>query len=221
MKKIILAALLMGSMQPLFAQSIKLGIKGGLNAANTDRGDVFAGNSSSYRLGFNAGVFADFECNKWSVEPGLFYTVKGANYKSSFVSTTPLNGTEVVSAKGHQTFNYLELPVNVIYNIQTKPGKIFVGAGPYLGYLLSGKAKSTITKGSEVSSDYDQNLAIGSGGDFKRTDFGLNALAGITFKNGLLASIGYGYGLTSIVNNASSVKLKNRVMNISVGYSFL
>lgn len=55
--------------------------------------------------------------------------------------------------------------------------------------------------------------------DIKRMDFGVTALTGFTFTNGLLLSINYDLGLTNIrADNYDNIK--TRVLGISVGYNF-
>ena len=171
--------------------------------------------------GFHAGAFAEFKFKKWSVEPGLFYTVKGYKATSNVVQTTP-GGTFNISISGIQTYQYIELPVNLLYNFKIKPGKIFIGGGPYTGYLLSAIGKrNTTTNGTNVYTE--TKFDIGGDGNFKRNDFGLGGRAGMAFKNGLQFSAGASFGFTNIVihniNNNPSVT-KNRVLSFSVGYLF-
>lgn len=219
MKKILLLAFLTAITQSLFAQSVKLGIKAGLNESTTDFGQPFI-STSSFLTGFNAGVFANFEIKKLSIEPGIFYTTKGYNDKIVF----PQSPTESndVSAKGKVTYNYLEVPVNVLYNIHLRTSKIFIGGGPYYGLALSGSYNDIVTINGTVNNTTSKLTFGGESGSLKKTDVGVNALAGIAFKTGLLFSFNYGYGLTNVNNtNIASEKIQNRVLSLSVGYVFL
>jgi hypothetical protein len=54
-----------------------------------------------------------------------------------------------------------------------------------------------------------------------RSDFGVNALAGIQLKNGLLFNVNYEYGLTNIYKSPNANTIKKRVLGFSVGYLFL
>ena len=217
MKKLTLLALFLAITQSLFAQSVNFGIKGGLNESYVDRGQLIVGNKGYFRPGFHAGAFVDFGFNKWSIQPSLLYTVKGFKGTTDFVQNTP-GGPVNASIIGTRTFNYLEMPVNVLYNIKIKPGKIFVGGGPYMGYLLSAIAKTTTNIGGVITNS-ENKATIGSDGTFERTDFGFNALTGIVFNNGVLFNVNYGYGLTNILG-ANTAKINNRLLSFSLGYSF-
>ncbi len=101
---------------------------------------------------------------------------------------------------------YTDVPVVI--------GNIYFGAGPYVGIGLSGKVKVTGTTES-------QDIKFGSDGDFKRTDFGLNGIAGLEFKGGFLVGLNYDLGLTDIGNDGTSESAtKNRVFGLSVGFKF-
>jgi len=222
MKKIILLIFLSVAIKPLFAQTVKFGIKAGLNESTIDIGSSQDNaNKTTSRAGFNAGAFAEFQFNSLSIEPGLFYTIKGANYISSFTRNNPQNSVQqAVTMKAKTTYNYLELPLNVLYNIKVAPGKIFVGGGPYWAMALSGNENSTTTVDGSSTTAPETKLSFGGDSGLKRADFGLNALAGITLKNGLLFSADYGYGLTDVLKFDNS-QIKHRVLSFSVGYSFL
>ncbi len=55
--------------------------------------------------------------------------------------------------------------------------------------------------------------------DLKRMGYGVNALAGFAFNSGFQVSAGYGYGFTNVLPEQNDVKIKNRIFNISLGYS--
>jgi hypothetical protein len=219
MKKVILALLLIAVISPAFAQSVKFGISGGLNESilnlpnNTD-------NNNSRLAGFHAGIFSDIDFGKISLAPGLYYTTKGENNKS-FVAD-PIGATFTTSGK--VTYNYLELPVNVLYNIPVRSGKFFVGGGPYLAYTLSGRSKGTTIENSDgttTTSTDDFKLVIGNqDGDLKRFDFGLGALGGFALNNGLSISGGYEHSVGNITKSTTG-SVKNNVISVSLGYCFL
>jgi hypothetical protein len=220
MKKAILLVSLLAAMQTLSAQSIKLGIKGGLNLATVNRGQLEAGNETNSMAAFNGGLFANIGFGKWSIEPGLFYSVKGFKAHSTFTANSPGGLVETSTWDGTIKYNYLELPVNVLYNVKLAPGKVFFGGGPYIGYLLSGNAKTVATEDGAIQPEQKTNYTIGgNNGDFRRTDYGVNALAGFAFNNGFQLSAGYGYGFTNVLAKQNDFHIKNRVFNVSVGYS--
>jgi Outer membrane protein beta-barrel domain len=217
MKKTFLLILLTASMQSLFAQAVSFGIKAGLNESTA----TFTGTTSTFSdlSGFNAGVFADIKFNRLSVEPGIFYTTSGYNSKSIFTTDNPAPYSFI--ATGKVAYNYFQVPVNILYHIPAGPLKIFVGAGPYWGLALSGTRQGTSTSNGIITNSPSGNITFGSSaGDFSKTDLGVNTIAGITLKNGVLFSVNYGFGLTNISNSTNS-KGENRVLSLSLGYEFL
>lgn len=229
MKYLILAAFLLLSTQFVLAQSVKFGIKGGYNRAFIDGGPLPAGTVGVFRPGFHAGVFATYGFNKWSVQPALLYSVKGYRVTSDGVinyssATLPPPGSNIpLHIEGSQTYQYLELPINLLYNIKVKNDKIFLGGGPYMGYLLSavGKRNTTIDNGTPTYTE--TNYDIGGNGTFKRIDLGVSIIVGFAFKNGLLFNAAFSNGLTNIIANQGSnptPMTKNRVLSFSTGYSF-
>jgi hypothetical protein len=145
MRKIILMLFVSALSLPAFAQSVKFGVKTGLNESTPDVDKTSS--DFSNLSGLNAGAFAEFEFGKLSLQPGLYFTQKGFNSKTSIIVPVPQGGPSgSFNATGRVRLNYLQLPVNVLYNIAVKPGKIFLGGGPYYGYALSGNVKgSTIS----------------------------------------------------------------------------
>ena len=215
-----LAILLMGT-QLVSAQSTKkFGIKGGLNEAYINGGPLTKSTVGQFLPGFHVGVFKDFDLGKnWSIQPALFYTIKG--YKATIDTQLPIGS---LHENGKQTYQYLELPVNTLYNIKIKSSKIFVGGGPYMGYLFTavGQRNTSLNNAPAVFTE-TKRVVGGNNGTFKRTDFGLNGLLGFGLKNGLLFSYSISYGLTNIIANQGTnptAMTKNRVMTFSLGYEF-
>ncbi|RZK69018.1 MAG: PorT family protein, partial [Pedobacter sp.] len=120
---------------------------------------------------------------------------------------------------------YLEIPVNVVGKIPAGSGNVFVGAGPYFGYALSGKSKAKVSVsggGINESDSSKEDLEFGSeDGEFKRVELGVNFLGGYQLKNGLNINFGYGLGLSNLVNNSSGDgKASNRVLSVGLGFNF-
>lgn len=88
------------------------------------------------------------------------------------------------------------------------PGKLYIGAGPYLSFALSGTEKSGSTS---------VDINFGSGGDFKSTDYGFALNAGYETPIGIFFHLSYDYGLANIANGAT---VNNVSTHISLGYFF-
>ncbi|HKO76356.1 MAG TPA: porin family protein [Flavobacterium sp.] len=97
--------------------------------------------------------------------------------------------------------SYLNIPLMGKYYL-TKG--LSVEAGPQMGFLLSAKNDKTDVKDS-----------------FNTFDFGVNFGLGYKLDNGLNFGVRYNLGLTDINNvDNSSIKNKNGVFQISIGYFF-
>lgn len=184
------------------------GVKGGLNVATNT-------NSPGVLNSFSAGIFADVKiADALYFQPGVFYSGKGLK-----VLPTPAYSTTRIS--------YINVPLNFVYKLAAGPGNFFIGAGPFVAVALSAKEKGYGYTSYEISSMiyYERKLPIGNNdyvadvtyNNLKRMEYGATALAGYHLKNGLLLSVNYDLGLTSITYSSS---YKTRVLGISVGYTF-
>lgn len=154
-----------------------VGIKGGVNFTNLYTEDV---DDNNVLTSFNAGLFANFPVsNSVSLQPELLYSRKGSElvYDNVFASgTTKLK------------LNYLELPVLLKLNVTPN---FNIHLGPYVAYLLDGKATNETDSGSF---DFEENI---DNDDLNKWDYGLSAGVGFDFES---TSIGvrYNYGLQTI-----------------------
>jgi hypothetical protein len=207
MKKILLLLCCAFAASAAFAQIPTFGIRGGVNFASLTASSGSLSASTGSTTTFAVGLFADFKMGAVSIQPALNYTGKGG-------SSSDGSG----SGDGDIKTYYLQVPVNLVYHIPAVIGNVYFGAGPYVGIGLSGKAKGTDDNGNSVSED----IKFGSEpGTFKKTDFGLNGIAGVEFKGGLILGINYDLGLSNISNDTGdSEALKNRVFGVSIGFKF-
>jgi hypothetical protein len=167
-------------------------------------GDVSA--ASDVKPGFSIGLSSFIGLNKsFSFQPSLNFVQKGGIFKDPSESTT-----------NKSTFDYLELPLNFIYNTHSVAGKFFIGAGPSFDIGLSGRYK--------ITGMYEESGSVHFGNsesdDLKRIGVGLNLLAGYAFKSGMLISGNYNFSLSNLSNN-SDATLRNRYFGIRLGYLFV
>jgi hypothetical protein len=192
-----------------FAQSVSFGVKAGVNFSKLTTSSSGISVTSATLTGFHVGAVADVGLGSWSLQPGLLFSTKGGSYG---------NGSSNGSLK--LTLNYIEVPVNLLYNIPVGVGKVFIGAGPYVGLGVSGKGTTTGSATSSGSGTETTNITFGSGpNDTKNPDYGINILGGMRFTSGLSLSAGYGIGLANLSNDNSGT-IKNNVLSFSVGYFF-
>ena len=210
MKKTLLLLCLTSFISFSYAQSLNFGIKAGVNFSKLSASASGVTLTSSTSTGFHIGGVVDIGFESWSLQPGILYSTKGGTY-----------GSAADGGTAKLTLNYIEVPVNILYNIPVGVGKIFVGGGPYFGYGISGTGTTTGAFTSTGSGTESQNLTFGSGpNDTKNPDYGVNFLGGIRFEKGFAVSVGYGLGLGNLSNDSSG-SIKNNVISVSAGYFFL
>lgn len=191
------------------AQHTSFGIAAGATFASYKATVESVSFTSKTKVGFSAGVISSIAIGKhFSFQPALNFIQKGGTLKEE--GTT--NKT---------TLNYLELPLNIVYNTNASRGKFFAGAGPCFSMGLSGKDKWDDGNNTETT-----DIKFGSGGedDFKPLEIGINLLAGYQLKNGLFIAASYNAGLNNIANADAvdfyDVKYHNRYFGIRVGCLF-
>ncbi len=225
MKKLLLCSVLLAGLG-LAANAqkspVKIGVKAGVSFPKVTFSGDEGQESAKTNTSFYVGGLVDISVSKtFSVQPGLTLTGKGYKYESSGAF-----GNISYADAGKTSLMYLEVPVNLVANFEIGPGKIFVGAGPYYGFAISGKSKySTSTTANGVTStdteDVDVKFGSSDESNYKRGDFGLNLLGGYQLKNGFNIHAGYGLGLSNISStDEDGYKEKNRVFSVGLGFNF-
>jgi hypothetical protein len=158
--------------------------------------------TSKSKAGFTLGIISDIPIgHSASFMPAINFVQKGGMLK--------LEGT-----KDRLTTNFLEVPLNFVFNAKLTNGKLFIGAGPSLNVGLSGKDKLEAQGYSE-----NQKIKFGKDKDFKTFDAGLNVVSGYISKSGVMVSFNYN---TSLMNSANAGeeegKFYNRYFGLRIGY---
>lgn len=208
MKKVLLSMTLVCFISVVTCAQTRFGVTAGVVVASQKTKVESLSVSTDGKVGLTIGVLADVAvAENFIFQPGLNFTQKGMKLKF-----TGMEGTA--------TLNYLELPLNFLYNAPAGSGKFFAGLGPVLGFGLSGKGKSTEAGEPEVSED----IKFGSNedeDDYKPFEVAGNLLAGYEFSNGLFVAANYNMGLTNIAVDASDdYSTKNRYFGFKVGFKF-
>lgn len=196
MKKLLLFSILVLGINAVHAQ---FGIQAGASFYSEKQKVTGISINSDTKVGFTAGiVYSAPISDNISFMPSLNFTQKGG--KLSF-------GIDSFNLTSKETLNYIDLPLNFVYNING----FFVGAGPVLGVAISGKDKD-----DSGSSDVE----FGNGdNEIKRFEFSANILAGYKFSNGFFVTANYNPGISDL-SNVSNVKDHNNGFGIRVGYMF-
>lgn len=209
MKKFLLCCILMPAINFVTAQQARFGFTGGVTLAKVaikSDGTTF---STSSKPGFTVGAVLDVPVTEHiSLLTGINFTQKGSK-ESEY---DDFSGT---SYSYSTTLNYLELPLNLLYNTRANAGNFFLGAGPAINIGISGKEKYTENGVSESS-----KLKFGSGeeADLKRLDLSVNFMAGYEFKNGVTVSLNYNTGITNISASAEGGTARNNYFGFRLGY---
>jgi hypothetical protein len=180
------------------------GVKGGINPSvwNVKIGDDKEDDYKS-RIGFHLGAVVDFAISEsFSIQPQLLFVNKGSKEKHGDHDDKIL-------------VNALDIPVNFLYKTAAGSGKFFIGGGPNLGFNLSAQIK-----GEHDGEMEKEKLEIGSNaGQLRAFDFGINALAGYEFSNGLFLSANFTPGIANL-SNAANTTARSSYFGLSFGYFF-
>lgn len=216
MKKIVLLLALsagLGLTAKAQDKPVSFGVKAGLALPNQTASAMGLSVSTSSKTSFYVGAVANINLSPmFTFQPGLTFIGKGGKVDFSDIAEEfGFDEDDVADMKATTNMSYLELPLNLLANFAAGNGKVFIGAGPFAAYALSGNDK---VGGEKV--DYE----FGSGDDqVKRMEFGLNFLGGYQLKSGLNIHAGYGLGLSNL-QNSSNEKVKNKVFTVGLGFNF-
>lgn len=218
MKKIFLVAAVFIFGSAAYAQTsssttrTKFGIKAGVNLPKYKFERDNSSIETESTTNFHVTGYADLGISPFfSIQPGLSLQGKGGKTTSTILGVSTESKQDVLS---------IDIPVNFVGNIPAGPGNFFIGAGPYVGFNVSGQNKLTIGSSSDTE---DLKFGNNSGDDLKSVDFGLNFLGGYQFDTGFNVSAGYGLGLSNLApgsNPSDNAKINNRILSFSVGYAF-
>jgi hypothetical protein len=189
------------------AQKASLGLNAGATLASYKADIESISLTSKTKVGFSAGLTASMPINKnFSFRPQLNFVQKGGKQKDEDYTD-------------ELTLNYIELPLNFVFNTSTSKGMFFIGAGPSLNMGLSGKDKWV--DHTESGND-DIKFGSGDDADFKSFEAGVNILAGYQFKGGFFLTANYNAALSNAAPDDPEFdgKYHNRYFGISIGYMF-
>jgi hypothetical protein len=210
LSRVLFIAMLVLVSTSTFAQ--RFGVQAGLNLSNQvwkDDEDTYS-DDFKMLLGFNAGVTVEMGFTDLiGVEAGLIANTKGFKIEEEILETDVTSKFSLM---------YLDVPVLVKVSPLVGPAKIFIAAGPYVGFGLTGKVKAE-GGGEEESED----ISWGSDeeeDDLKRLDFGAKFGVGAEVMNFTLAAY-YSLGLANISPyTEDGAKISNNLISVSVGYKF-
>lgn len=210
-KLMLLSALLIVFMTVVNAQSIKFGVKGGLNISSLGDYEHVIGYEDSElenKAGLYTGVFTQiYFISGFGIETGLFYSMLGGQDKENdYLEQYKITANP----------SYLQIPVTAIYKFNLPAGfSIYPSVGVYAGYGLSGKMKIHGRIGNgDISSEshYFDSFA-------RKFDFGATIGVNIGYKHFVLGTA-YDRGLIRV--NKEKIPYGDNAYNsnlrITLGY---
>lgn len=158
---------------------------------------------------FYGGFLADIPLEKKQfliIRPSFLYL--GAGGKTP--QLTDFNGN-LIQAQMTYDFDYVEMPLQLLYSPSLPFGKPWLGGGIYGAAMFNASAGSN---------NGPVNIGSGPGDNVKRFDLGYAFTAGITFKCGLLLGVDYQQSFGGIVPNApaGSQPVRNSVWGVHLGF---
>jgi len=230
-----------------FAQSIDVGIKGGLSVPNLTSGSSATPINSGFssRLGVDAAVQAEFHLTKhFSIQPELEYSEQGGKKNGIQAFTVPDNMVSQFPAgevpqylyanyNSVAKINYLMLPVLAKYRFDiNKHWGAYVAAGPFVSMVLS--AKNVSSGSSNIYLDDQQTQPVTSDAqsfdnteniksDLHSFNTGISGNLGINYKlpkGSIFVEGGGNYGLVDIQKDGANGKNKTGAAVFSLGYQF-
>jgi len=232
-KMILLAGLGIASVCSASAQWVTVGPEIGINSTSFMERYNGVDVSDGMRAGLKVGGIVDIAFTRhFSLQPGLFYNMKGAQEK--YVSTTTTDNGTIRTEEIRNDFriNYIEMPLNLEFKLgRPGHGHFIFGAGPYVAVALNGtiinaNGSSIILPSGRVittENDHSSTAYIGNSVDDDITplDGGLNLNMGYESPMGLFVRGNMGFGLANILPQGDSYNyIRNWGMGVSVGYLF-
>lgn len=176
------------------AQSVKFGVKGGLNYSDPS----IVNTKANAKMGYHVGAVSEFKFSKFAIQPELTYSVLGAEFNGNVI-------------KSDASVGYLALPVFVkVYFLK----KISIEAGPQISYAITKDTQTSISGNSlgEILQVNDFDYGFSAGASVNLTDHYFVQLRGVYGFNEITKTTG--------VPEIDSFVVKNRALQLSVGYMF-
>lgn len=246
----ILLLVLLSSSFLSYAQGFSIGVRGGISIPNLSAGGsnenpLNTGYSS--RQGPDAAIFVDFSVSHlFSLQPMLEYSSQGGKKDGMQALTTP----EAMAAafppgqapaylyadyNSEAKLNYLMIPVLAKFgwNFGTSPWRIYVDAGPFVGFLLSAKQVTSGQSPLYLDKAGQQPLPGGEQSfnnttDIKNqlnsTNFGVEGNIGLCYRFGpshIFIEAGGNYGFLNIQKGSANGSNNTGAGTGAIGYSYM
>jgi len=186
MYKKVLLVLVVAVLTASYAQAqFNFGVRAGVGLTNVYQREDGEMKGLDWKPGFHLGIVSEYALLDYLfLQPGISFSQQGMKSKMSISK---------YSANFTWDLNYIQIPINIQY--RNKSNKVYLQAGPYLGYGISGKLKIKAVSGG-TSESASEKIDFGGKGttvhDFNAFDFGLGVGSGFRFGN-LQTGLGINY----------------------------
>ena len=191
------------------------GLKAGVTLPSYSYGNTDELSDTKSALNFYVTGYLNANINQnFAIQPGISLQGKGAKFAEARWNGNTYELT--------QNTMWIEVPVNFVGKLPVGAAELQLGAGPYVGFGISGKNKfNSIGDNGDGSSTTLNEFKFGKDETLKGVDFGANITAGVKLPGGFLINANYGLGLTNIAGEKFlSDDVKNRVLSFGVGFEF-
>lgn len=238
------------------AQNVALGVRGGLSIPNLTAGGSTENplnEGYSSREGVDAGIFAEFKISDlFSIQPMLEYSSQGGKKDGFQALPTPPQLAPAFAPGPAPTYvgatynsaaklNYLMLPILAKFGwnfSKSSPFRVYVDAGPFLGYLVyahqitTGSSEFYVYPVSPAGSppqpypfgtqslNNDENIKD----QLNTINFGFEGNVGFAYKlkkSSIFIEGGGNYGLLNIQKGTANGKNNAGAGTVDIGYSIL
>ena len=164
----------------------------------------------------------NFTLNRFIVQPGITYISRGGYQK--FVNSNPSQPSDF---QVQYYPKYLELPVNILYAVNTGKTAIQIGGGAYFAYAIGGSGKGNGVLFGTSYSNYITKIPFSDdmSGALSALDYGINGVVNLPINNNIGLNLNYSHGISNISlgntpNNGFVTDVNNRTWEISAIYTF-
>jgi hypothetical protein len=200
MRKLLLFLIPLFFISVTYSQDMQVGAMGGLNlsfASASEAGMVFHGSPG---VRFSLGGYMDVALpyKGLSFHPCILFSRE--SYTVNYEGKNPV------------VMSYINVPLTMLYHLESMQNKLFFGLGPYFAYGIGGK----YTEGGQTTKiAWGNNEATD---DAKPLDIGLNLVTGYQLTEKLILTAKFDLGLSQI-DPSPDTKVHTRNFGIACGYS--
>jgi len=178
---------------------LTFGVKAEANMSNFLLTDL-DNQSSTMKIGPTLGGFMNIGLHEnFSIQPEVLFF-----YRQSTMET----------GVAEDDFNQwgMQIPVYLLGQTYTNSGKFYAGVGPYLGLGFDARYNDA---------DVDLYKEVNDESVMNRWDFGLGALVGYEFSNGIQINAGYQLGLIDQLDALKDeATMRTQTVSLGIGYRF-